>query len=162
MQLQLDTIEEKLKVENEKLHQIRDESNCYARTIAPLIEDYQDRCAPQLGAILTTILSDAPQMERLLAVENRIDQDLSPEQRVHKVRLLLQSENFDETAQYIIQLEALVDHAEHRNNWKSMDIEDQVLYFLLLLKSYLVDNYYVSKYSFYLNAFTRYDKQIIY
>lgn len=74
------------------------------------------------------------------AAISKVDNSSSDE-RVEKIRTYLKDGQFEEVARYIIQLDVLVGH---QNEWKSLGVDEQILYFVTLLKTYLFNDY-VSK-----------------
>lgn len=107
---------------------------------------YDEHCAPQLEEIFRSILSDEQRTNTLLADGKKINTNESNE-HVQAIRDHLKNEKLDEVAQYIIQLDGKVGH---ELVWKSMQISDQVLYFVTLLKSYLFDDF-VSEFAFFVS-----------
>lgn len=98
---------------------------------------YDEQCAPQLDEIFRSILSDEQRTNTLLAGGKNIDTTESSE-RVQTIRDDLKNRNFDQVAQYIIQLDGKVGH---ELVWRSMNINEQALYFVTLLKTYLFDDF---------------------
>lgn len=98
---------------------------------------YDEQCAPQLDKIFRAILSDEQRTNTLLADGKNIDTTESSE-RVQAIRDNLKNRNFDQVAQYIIQLDGKVGH---ELVWRSMNINEQALYFVTLLKTYLFDDF---------------------
>ena len=123
--------------EKDVLREIREKSRDQYRNQDDILADYTERCIPDLERILTKILSDPAQVDSLTNSQNGID-DNDAETRVDKVRNYLQHGNFIEVAKYIIQLDSLVGH---QDKWKCMRVNEQVLYFITLLRTYLFDDY---------------------
>lgn len=98
---------------------------------------YDEQCAPQLDDIFRAILSDEQRTNALLNEGKNINTAESSE-RIQAIRDHLKNGNFDQVAQYIIQLDGKVGH---ELQWKSMNINEQALYFVTLLKTYLFDDF---------------------
>lgn len=99
-------------------------------------EDFRMRCAPELTTYLTNVLE-----EQVTNIDNVIPNGVSnenetSEQRVQRVRDLLKNGEFETVARYIIKLDEF--NAETR---KTMATNEQVMYFIVLLNSYLFDDY---------------------
>lgn len=137
-QLSVDEVEEKLKIETEKSRVIREKFLEQEKQKDDINADYQARCVPALEPILTDLLNEQQRnidsMAHTNGVANNTDED--SEQRVQRIRTLLKDGEFETVARYIIQLDAC--NLEMR---KTMSVEDQVLYFKVLLNSYLFDDY---------------------
>lgn len=125
----------------EKLHNIRDKIRDRYRnqTEKELAIDYSNRCEPQLVPILTEILKNAARTDTLIA--NRREEEIDSSERIQTIRDMLKNGLFTDVAEYIIRLDAQVGH---HDEWKSLKVKEQVLYFVMLLKSYLFDDF-VSK-----------------
>lgn len=135
----MNTFEEKLKQEEEKLQIIQDKSREQYRNQKDMLDDYYGRCVPELEPIFTNILSNSEQINSLL-ISGKIEETESHE-RVEKVRQYLKDGHFTDVAKYIIQLDALCDN---QNNLIDLQVNEQVLFFIALLKTYLFDDF-VSK-----------------
>lgn len=126
-------MEAKLNTEMEKSRILREKQMEQERTQNDVNDDYRDRCIPALQPILAEILTN---QEKGGVQTNGFDEDESSEQRVQKVRDLLKSGEFDRVAHYIVQLDAC--NIEKR---ATMAVNEQVLYFVVLLNSYLFDDF---------------------
>lgn len=99
--------------------------------------DFRDRCIPALNPIFREIL-----MEELNQIDNVTTNGLhyngeeSSEDRINKIRDLLKKGQFDALANYIIELDRV--NIEKR---KTLPIDEQVIYFMVLVNSYLFDDY---------------------
>lgn len=123
-----------MNVETEKARVIREKLLEQEKLQSEVNEDFRDRCATALTPILTDLLGD--QLDNIDRVTQNGVPDGTPEERVQKVRDLLKNGEFDTVARYIVQLDAF--NVEMR---KTMPINEQVLYFIVLLNSYLFDDY---------------------
>lgn len=132
-------IEQKLEEETEKMDRIRAKRAKQERSKNDILSDYIDRCIPELDPILTGILNDEKQVKSLIT-SAKIDETES-EQWVQQIRQFLKNGQFTDVALYIIKLDALVGQYD---KWKTLRINEQVLYFVTLLQTYLFDDY-VSK-----------------
>lgn len=102
---------------------------------AAVNNDFRERCIPGLEPILIELLTE--QQNRIDNVRTNGVHDVEEsEQRVQRVRDLLKRGEFETLAHYIIRLD--VCNEEKR---ESMPIKEQVLYFVVLLNSYLFDDY---------------------
>lgn len=119
------------------MQSIRDELRNQYRNRAEmeLAVDYSNRCEPRLVPILTEILSDAARTDSLIA--NCQDDQIDSDERIQNIRDMLKNGQFTDVAEYIIRLDAQVGH---HDEWKSLEVKEQVLYFVMLLKSYLFDD----------------------
>lgn len=139
-QLQTDTIQEKLNMEKKRMDVIREKSREQYRSHDETQSFYDDQCVPQLNDIFHSILSDEQRTNALLADGRNINTSESSE-RVQAIRDLLKNGNLDQVAEYIIQLDGKVGH---ELEWKKMNVNEQILYFVTLLRTYLFDDF-VSK-----------------
>lgn len=137
IQLQTDAIQKKLDFEQKKMDVIREKSREQYRRHDETQLFYDEQCAPQLTEIFGTILSDEQRTNALLNEGKSINTAESGE-RIQAIRDHLKSGNFDQVAEYIIQLDGKVGH---ELEWKSMNINEQTLYFVTLLKTYLFDDF---------------------
>lgn len=142
--MQTDTIQEKLNMEKKKMDEIREKARQQLRNHNETQSFYDEHCAPQLEGIFRSILSDEQRTNTLLADGKKINTTESNE-HVQAIRDHLKNEKLDEVAQFIIQLDGKVGH---ELVWKAMQINEQVLYFVTLLKSYLFDDF-VSEFEFF-------------
>lgn len=131
-------MEEKLHIESEKSRLIREKFLEQEKQKDDINDDFQTRCVPALTPILEDLLN-----EQQKNIENGVHtngvathDDEDSEQRVQRIRTLLKDGEFETVAKYIIQLDAC--NLETR---KTMSVDDQVLYFKVLLNSYLFDDY---------------------
>lgn len=131
-------------MEKERLHVIREKAREQHRSHNETQLFYDEHCAPQLEQIFQTILSDEQRTNALLADGKNMNTSDSCE-HVQAIRDHLKSGHLDEVAQYIIRLDGKVGH---EMAWKAMRLNEQVFYFVSLLKTYLFDDF-VSK----LNSF---------
>lgn len=130
----MDDVEENLRIETEKSRVIREKLVQQQQMQDEVNSDFHTRCAPALTQILTDLLSE--QLENIDAITTNGMDDETSEQRVQKVRDLLKSGDFETLAPYIVKLDAC--NLETR---KTMPINEQVLYFIVLLNSYMFDDY---------------------
>lgn len=135
--MQTDTIEEKLNVEERKLLVIREKAREQNRKHDETLLFYDEHCAPQLEEIFKEILKDEQQTNALLADGKNMNTTESGE-HVQMIRDHLKNRQFDQVAQYIIQVDGKVGH---ELQWKSMHLDEQMMYFVTLLKTYLFDDY---------------------
>lgn len=133
----MDTIEKKLNEEKEKAHAIREKSREQFRNQTDIVKDYHTRCVPHLDTIFTAILSNEQQTTALIAGSNCVV-NVQSDERVQQIRQYLKNGKFEEVAQYVIQLDALVGH---QNEWRSLAVNEQIFYFVTLLQTYLFDDY---------------------
>ncbi|XP_031627006.1 condensin complex subunit 1-like [Contarinia nasturtii] len=134
--LQLEVIEQKLQKEVKEMNELQEKFRNQHRIAKDLVTDYDERCAPELEPILTSILSDDEQTKSL-TINDTLDETNS-EQRIEIIRKYLRNGHFDDVAAYIIKLDASAGNYE---KWKSLQTNEKVLYFNALLKSYLFDDY---------------------
>lgn len=130
-------MKEELAKEMEKSRVVREKQMEQEKTQDDVNEDFQNRCVPALIPILTDILEKSETTNNGLS--NGLPASTSEEdsrERVQRVRDLLKNGEFDTVAHYIVQLD--VCNLEKR---KEMPIISQVLYFRVLLNSYLFDDY---------------------
>lgn len=128
-------MEEKLNKEMEKSRLIREKQMEQEKTQPDVIADYRDRCVPALEEILKEILTE--EQNRIDNVQtNGLDPDETSEQRVQKIRNLLERGDFDTVARYIVVLDEC-----NKETRSQLPIQEQVLYFVVLLNSYLFDDF---------------------
>lgn len=139
-QLQIDTIQERLNSEIAHMDEVRDMAREQYRSHNETITFYDNNCAPKLEEIFKTILKNEQLMNALLAEGKNADAT-EPNERIQAIRDNLKEENFNHVAEYIIKLHGMVDHGDQ---WKSMNVDEQAIYFVTLLKTYLFDDF-VSK-----------------
>lgn len=146
-------MEDKLNRETEKSRIIREKQIEQERTQAEVISDFRDRCIPGLEPILTEILTE--DMTRIDdAPTNGLDPNETSEERVARIRNLLRRGDFDTVARYIVVLDEC-----NRETRKGLPISEQILYFSVLLNSYLFDDYvslYTWGYLFFFNGYYTY------
>lgn len=106
------------------------------RTHTDVNDDFRERCVPSLEPILIEMLTEEQNRIDKVQTNGTYDGDEDSEQRVQRVRDLLKLGEFETLARYIIRLD--VGNKEKR---ETMQIEEQVLYFVVLLNSYLFDDY---------------------
>lgn len=138
-QLSVDEVEEKLQIETEKSRVIREKFLEQEKRKDDVNDDYQIRCIPALEPILEELIKEQQRNITNGVHTNGVatdDDDEDSEQRVQRIRTLLKDGDFQTVARYIIQLDAC--NLETR---KTMSVEDQLLYFKVLLNSYLFDDY---------------------
>lgn len=137
-QLSVDEVEEKLHIETEKARVIREKFLEQEKRKDDVNDDYQSRCAPALQPILEDLLNEQQRNIDNMVHTNGVanDDDDDSEQRVQRIRDLLKDGEFETVSRYIIQLDAC--NLEMR---KTMTVDAQVLYFKVLLNSYLFDDY---------------------
>lgn len=137
-QLSVDEVEEKLHIETEKSRVIREKFLEQEKQKDDVNDDFQTRCVPALAPILEDLLNEQQRNIDAMVHTNGVatDDDEDSEQRVQRIRTLLKDGEFQTVARYIIQLDAC--NLERR---KTMPVDDQVLYFKVLLNSYLFDDY---------------------
>lgn len=128
-------MEEKLKIETEKSRVIREKLLEQEKLQTDVNEDFRTRCVPALTQLLTDILAEQQENIDKVTTNGGLPEG-SPEERVQKVRDLLKTGDFDTLARYIVLLDGC--NLETR---KTMPINEQVLYFIVLLNSYLFDDY---------------------
>lgn len=119
----------------EKSRRIREKEMKEERKRAELSADFRIRCGPLLEPILTEILT-ARQNQVDNALTNGFNEDETPAERVEKIRNLLKRGDFNAVARYIIILDGCNDETRNR-----LPINEQVLYFIVLLNTYLFDNF---------------------
>lgn len=130
-------MEEKLQIETEKSRVIREKFKDQESRKDDINNDFEDRCVPPLIPILTQLLNEQQRNIDTVATTNGVlDDGETSEQRVQRIRDMLKDGEFDAVARYIIKLDAC--NLEMR---KTMPIGEQVLYFKILLNSYLFDDY---------------------
>lgn len=132
----MDIIEEKLQVETKNMQIIREKSREQCRNQKKIASDFDERCVPQLFAIFTHILSDKNQIDSLMMSDKM--SEIESHERIEKIRHFLRSGEFAEVAEYIIQVDALCDN---QDVWRLLPIDQQILFFIKLLKSYLFDDF---------------------
>lgn len=135
--MQIESIAENLKFEKEKYEVIRDKSREQYRSHDETTLFYDEHCAPELSKIFKSILCDESRTNALLADGKNMNTDESTT-RIRGIRDLLKNGRLDKVAQYIINLDGKVGH---ENMWKTMRVEEQVMYFVTLLKTYLFDDF---------------------
>lgn len=124
-------------MEKSKYQMIREKAREQYRNHDETALFYDEQCAPQLIEILKTILTDDEQTNALLADGRNMNLD-EPAEHIQAIRDRLKNGNFNEVAQYIINLDGKV---EHENSWKSLSVDEQSLYFVTLLRTYLFDDF---------------------
>lgn len=131
-------MEEKLQIEMEKSRVIREKFLEQEKSKDDVNADYQERCVPALEPILTDLLTEQQRNIENMVHTNGVanDADEDSEQRVLRIRTLLKDGEFDTVARYIIQLDAC--NLETR---KTMPVQEQLVYFKILLNSYLFDDF---------------------
>lgn len=136
--LSVDEVEEKLQIEMEKSRVVREKFLEQEKQKEDVNADFQERCVPALEPILRDLLNEQQRnidnMVHTNGVANDADED--SEQRVQRIRTLLKDGEFDTVSRYIIQLDAC--NLESR---KALTVEEQLIYFKVLLNSYLFDDY---------------------
>lgn len=95
--------------------------------------DFEHRCMGPLKEILDRLLSDE---QNGIAPQNGIDMDEDSEKRVERIRNLIKTGDFETVSRMIIYLDK-----GNLDARKEMPHDNQVLYFVVLLNSYLMDNY---------------------
>lgn len=129
-------MEEKLNAEMEKSRIIREKLMEQERTQEDVNNDFRDRCVPGLEPVLLEFLTEENNRIDNIMTNGVHDDDESSEQRVEKIRDWLKRGEFEALAKYIVRLD--VANKEKR---ETMPIKDQVLYFVVLLNSYLFNDY---------------------
>lgn len=130
-------MEEKLRVETEKARIIREKFLDQEKKKDDVNEDFQNRCVPALAPILEDMLMEQQKnIDAMVCTNGVATDDEDSEQRIQRIRTLLKDGEFEAVARYIIQLDMC--NLETR---KTMSIEQQVLYFKVLLNSYLFNDY---------------------
>lgn len=104
------------------------------RTQADVIADFRDRCVPALEPLLKEVLEE--DQNRIDAPTNGFDPDESSEERVKKIRDLLKRGEFETVVRYIVMLDEC-----NRETRQRLPIQEQILYFNVLLNSYLFDDF---------------------
>lgn len=128
-------MEEKLQRETEKSRIIREQQMEQERTQTDVIADFRDRCVPALEPLLKELLEE--EQNRIDDVPtNGFDPDESSEERVKKIRDLLKRGEFETVVRYIVMLDEC-----NRETRKRLPINDQILYYNVLLNSYLFDDF---------------------
>lgn len=121
--------------ETEKSRIIREKQIEQERTQPEVIADFRDRCVPALEPLLKEILEE--EQNRIDDVPtNGFDPDELSEQRVQKIRDLLKRGEFETVARYIVVLDECNKETRSR-----LPINEQILYFSVLLNSYLFDDF---------------------
>lgn len=133
VQLQLETVEDNLKREEEKMSLINAKRDEQEKNRENINKDFSERCADPLQEVLTRILTE---QQSGIAITNGLHFDDDAAVRVENIRNLLKNSDFETVSRMVIHLDAC--NSESRKN---MSVFDQVLYFVVLLNSYLFDDY---------------------
>lgn len=99
-----------------------------------ITSDFDDHCMQPLKEAIDRILSEEENGVRLPNGVHTEEED--SRERVERVRNFLRDREFEAVARLIIHL----DEGNYENR-KQMPHEAQVIYFVVLLRSYLMDNY---------------------
>lgn len=142
----MNIIDEKLTAEKEKMQSIREKSREQCRNRNKISSDFDERCVPDLYTIFTDILTDKNQTDSLMMSDKM--NEIESYEHIEKIRQYLRNGDFIDVAKYIIQVDALCDN---HNVWELLPIDQQVAYFLRLLKSYLFDDFVSISFCFFLN-----------
>lgn len=97
-----------------------------------MTDDFQTNFVPGVTPFLADFLSE----EQNLTNGNHTNEDEDAGQRVKKIRDLIKAAEFEAVARYIIKLDYC--NIDQR---RTMPVNDQVLYFIMLLNSYLFNDY---------------------
>lgn len=130
----MEKLEEKLNDEREKAHFIREKVIEQEKTSVELNQDFQTRCIPALKPIFDKILVEKQSRNARRTTNGHLSE--SSEDRINKIRDLLKRGEFETLADYIVRLDVVNDEKR-----KSMPISEQVLYFIVLLNTYLFDDF---------------------
>lgn len=131
-------------MEKSKLQVIRTNAREQYRNHDETALFYDEQCAPQLVEIFTAILKDDKRTNALLADGKNMNTD-EPGEHIQTIRDHLKNGDLKEVAEYIINLDGKVGH---ENSWRPLRVDEQALYFVTLLKTYLFDDF-VSEWNFY-------------
>lgn len=123
--------------ETEKMRIIRGNAREQFLNQENIIAEFNTRCFPKLIQIFPNILNDEQQLATLSTACSIIANTESSE-RVQKIRGYLRDGNFEDAARYVIQVDALVGH---QSAWKALTVDGQMLYFVSLLRTYLLDDF---------------------
>lgn len=123
--------------EREKMRYIREKAREQVLNQNAISTDYETRCFPQLHRILKDILSNKQQIAALQASCNAVI-NVESSERVRLIREYLRDGQFENAVRYVIQLDSLVGH---QNEWEAMTVDEQTLYFVALLRTYLFDDF---------------------
>lgn len=129
----METVEENLKREEEKMNIINAKRDEQEKNRENINKDFTERCADPLQEVLTRILNE---QQSGIAITNGLHFDDDAAVRVENIRNLLKNSDFETVSRMVIHLDAC--NSEVRKN---MTVFDQVLYFVVLLNSYLFDDY---------------------
>lgn len=132
----MDNLEEQLRIEQEKTRVIREKLAKQESMQIEMNEDFENRCVGPLTTILEKLLAER-QAHMNAVTTNGMDTETS-EQRVQKVRDLLKNGEFDTLALYIIKLD---NEAGHDEALRALPLNEQVMYFIVLLNSYMFDEF---------------------
>lgn len=111
---------------------IREKFNEQEEKRKDIEEDFQNRCVPELKVSLQRILAEEQAGTLSMNGQDHIEKD----GHVKYIRKLLEDGNFESVSRAIIRLDEV--NLEAR---KMMTIEQQTFYFIVLLNSYLFDDY---------------------
>lgn len=120
-------------MEREKMNLVRKKRNEQEELRADVDLDFQERCVDPLKEIIDRILTEE---EDGIATQNGHHMDEDSHERVERIRRYLKKGEFEAVSRLVIHLDK--DNYEER---KRMPHEAQVHYFVVLLHSYLLNNY---------------------
>lgn len=139
----MDSVEKNLAMEINKMDIIRKKRMEQEEMREDIEHDFQHRCMDPLKEILNRLLNDE---HNGIAPQNGIDMEEDSEKRVERIRNLIKTGDFETVSRMIIYLDK-----GNLDARKEMPHEAQVMYFVILLNSYLMDNY-VSNFFKFLNC----------
>lgn len=131
--LDVKTVEESLAMEREKMDLIRKKRNEQEERRADVDLDFEERCKEPLKEIIDRILQEEVDG---IATQNGHHTEEDSHERVERIRRYLRTGEFEAVSRLVIHLDK--GNYEER---KQMPHEAQVLYFTVLLHSYLLNNY---------------------
>lgn len=102
---------------------------------ADIDEDFKTRCIPELEVILEKLLTDEQAGVQMNMNGIYDDQD-DAEKRVQNIRNLLRDGDFEQACRTIIKLDVCNKEAREK-----MPLQQQILFFIVLLNTYLYDDY---------------------
>lgn len=115
---------------------IRKKRNEQEERAPAITSDFDDNCVEPLKETIDRILKEQSNGVQLPNGLRANDDEEDSRERVERIRKHLRDREFEEVGQLIIHLDE--GNYEERNR---MPHEAQVIYFVVLLRSYLMDNY---------------------
>lgn len=129
----MEELEKKYEEESRKAAIIREQAQRQEEDRPEVEADFVTRCLPQLTPILDRILSGNPKDGERLA--NGV-MSLESTERIELIRSCLRDGEYERVCQAIIQLDA-----PNVAKRMEMTLEQQIFYFVYVLKTYLFDDY---------------------